>query len=377
MTEIPEDASPLPPATDSVAPVPLLASPTAHWGPVHLLAVLVVVAACWAAQELLVPILLGLFLALVANPLVTKLQSWRVPRWIAALVVVFGGLALAVTLGTQLVAPASEWLQRAPTALREVAPKLKGLVRQVDAANKAAASVVSAAGAAPAGKRAQAAALAESQPKPPNVWTVIRAAPKLLAIVGAVILLSYFFVVFGVGLQRQVISMLPFRQQKRLTREIMQTIESELSRYVFTITLINIVLGFAVAAALMAIGLEIGDALLWGAIAGLLNFAPYVGPVLGVVLLALVGVVAFDEPWRMILPPLSYMALQLLETQVITPIILGRRWSISPLVVLLWLLFCGWLWAIPGVLLAVPILVCFKIVTDRVEGLQGWSKVIE
>ena len=78
-------------------------------------------------------------------------------------------------------------------------------------------------------------------------------------------------------------------------------------------------------------------------------------------------------PW----PPLIYLGLQLLETQVVTPIILGKRWSISPLVVLLWLLFCGWLWGIPGVLLAVPILVCFKIVTERVEGLQGWAKVIE
>ena len=79
----------------------------------------------------------------------------------------------------------------------------------------------------------------------------------------------------------------------------------------------------------------------------------------------------------MLLPPLCYLGLQMLETQVFTPIVLGRRWAISPLVILLWLLFCGWLWSIPGVLLAVPILVCFKIVTERVEGLQGWSKVIE
>ena len=111
--------------------------------------------------------------------------------------------------------------------------------------------------------------------------------------------------------------------------------------------------------------------------AGLLNFAPYVGPVIGVSMLTVVGVVGFDQPVRMLLPPLVYLALQLLETQVVTPIILGKRWSISPLVVLLWLLFCGWLWDIAGVLLAVPILVCFKIVTERVEGLQGWAKVIE
>ena len=364
--------------TDAPAPVPLLVSPTAHWGPVHLLALVVFVAGCWAGKELLVPILLALFLSLVANPVVWKLQQLRMPRWLAGMFVVFGGLALALTLMTQLATPAGDWLQRAPTALREVAPKLRGLVKQVNEANKAAASVVSAAGAAPSSSsRAQAAALAQAQPKAPNLWSLLRGAPKIIAVIGAVILLSYFFVVFGVDLQRRAIALLPDRHQKRLTAEILGTIEHELSRYVLTISTINFVLACCVAAALAAIGLPLGDALLWGALGGLLNFAPYVGPVIGVSMLTVVGVVAFDEPVRMLMPPLAYLALQLLETQVVTPIILGVRWSISPLVVLLWLLFCGWLWDIAGVLLAVPMLVCFKIVTERVEGLQGWAKVIE
>jgi predicted PurR-regulated permease PerM len=292
--------------------------------------------------------------------------------------VVFGGLALAITLTTQLATPAGDWLQRAPTALREVAPKVRGLVRKVNEANKAAASVVSAASATPAGTpRAQAAALAQGQPTPPNVWSLLRGAPRVFAIIGAVILLSYFFAVFGVDLQRRAIAMLPDRHKKRLTAEILETIEVEVSRYVLTISIINFVLGCLVATALVVLGLPLGDAILWGALCGLFNFAPYVGPVIGVSMLTVVGVVGFDEPWRMLMPPLIYLGLQLLETQVVTPIILGKRWLISPLVVLLWLLFCGWLWGIPGVLLAVPILVCFKIVTERVEGLQGWAKVIE
>jgi predicted PurR-regulated permease PerM len=367
VAEAPEDAA-----------APAIASPTAHWGPVHLLALLVFVAGCWAGKELLVPILLALFLSLIANPLVWKLQQLHMPRWLAGMFVVFGGFALALTLMTQLATPAGAWLQRAPTALREVAPKLRGLVKQVNEANKAAASVVSAAGASPStSSRAQAAALAQGQPKAPNLWSLLRGAPRLLAVIGAVILLSYFFVVFGVDLQRRAIALLPDRHQKRLTADILDTIELELSRYVLTISTINFVLGCLVAAGLAAVGLPLGDALLWGALGGLLNFAPYVGPVIGVSMLTVVGVVGFDEPWRMLMPPLIYLGLQLLETQVVTPIILGKRWLISPLVVLLWLLFCGWLWGIPGVLLAVPILVCFKIVTERVEGLQGWAKVIE
>ena len=370
MDELPVTPAPLDPAEPSS-----VASPTANWGSVHLLALLVFIGGCWAGRELLVPILLGLFLSLVANPLVSRLQKLKIPRWIAAFFVVFGGVALALTLASQLVAPASDWVQRAPQELRQVAPKLKGLVRKVNEANKAAASIVSAAGAGTPGTKA--APSTQDQPTPPNVWTFIRATPRLLALFGAVILLSYFFVVYGVTLQKQAITLLPDRQKKRLTANILQTIEIELSRYVLTITIINAVLALLVTLALLWRGLDLGDALLWGALSGLLNYAPYVGPVIGVVTLALVGVVAFDQPSRMLLPPLIYLGLQMLETEVVTPIILGRRWQISPLVVLLWLLFCGWLWNIPGVLLAVPMLVCFKIVAERIDGLKGWAKAIQ
>ena len=367
-------------ADPASASVPPPRFPAADWRAVHLLALLVAVAACWAARELVVPVLLALFLALVANPLVTRLERIHVPRWIGAFFVVIGGVALAVTIVSQAVAPATEWMQRAPRELRDVAPTLKALSRKVDDANKAAASLVSATGATAqtaAQRRAVAAATEASRPRPPNLWTLIRAAPKVLAVAGAVILLAYFFVVYGVRLQQRAVGMLSGRRKKRLTAEIMQTVEVELSRYVLTITLINATLGALITTALWALGLEPGDALLWGSIGALLNYAPYVGPVVGVVLFSLVGVVAFDEPMQMLAPPMLYLGLQLLESEVFTPIILGRRWAISPLVVLLWLLFCGWLWGIAGVLLAVPILVCFKIVAERVPDMDGWAAVIE
>lgn len=342
----------------------------------HLLALIVVVAAAWAGRDLIVPVLLGLFLALIANPLVTRLGQWHVPRWIGAFFVVFGGVILAIALASQLVAPASEWFQKAPKELRQIAPKLKAITKQVDAANKAAQSLATAAGTAPS-KKEREAALAQDKPKPPNLWTLIRAAPRMLALFGAVILLAYFFVVYGVGLQRNFIAKLPDRQRKRLTAGIMQALEMEISRYVLTITIINAILGLCLTAALWALGLDIGDALLWGAIAALLNYAPYVGSTIGVITFALVGVVAFDSPMKMLAPPAIYLGLQLLESEVITPMIVGQRWSISPLIILLWLLFCGWLWGIAGVLLAVPMLVCFKIVAQRVPGMEGWSAVIE
>ncbi len=355
---------------------PVSTAPMAQWGRLHFVAALAVIGAFWMARELLVPICVALFIGLVANPAVTRLRRWHVPRWIGGLVVVFGGVVLAVALASQLLAPATEWMQRAPQALRQVAPKVRGLVRQVDAANKAAESIVSASGGAAAPPHS-AAQPEDGKPTPPSLWGMIRAAPRMLAWFGAVILLGYFFVVFGVDLQYRAIAQLPLRQQKKLTHEILRTIEFELSRYVMTITLINAGLALVLSLAFWLLGLDPMDALLWGAIGGLLNFAPYVGTVIGVSAMALVGVIAFDDPAKMLLPALCYLGLQLFESEVITPIILGKRWRISPLVLLLWLLFCGWLWGIPGVLLAVPMLVSFKIVAERVDGLKGWSKAIE
>ena len=100
------------------------------------------------------------------------------------------------------------------------------------------------------------------------------------------------------------------------------------------------------------------EALLWGTVVAVLNFAPYVGPLIGVILMLLVGFVTYKEPWLSVLPALVFLGLHTLEGQIITPIVLGRRMALSPLVLILALMLFGWLWGIIGLLLAVPLLVC-------------------
>lgn len=346
-----------------------------YQGPVRLIAVVVSLAACWLASDLLIPVMLAMLLALLANPLVSRLCRLWIPRWLGAGVVVIGGLVLSVWLGGMLVGPAAEWVKQAPTELRELAPKLKKLVRQVDQANKAAASIVTAAGAAPA--TTAAAVAPDEKPKTLNLWGMISQAPRVLAGVLAVVLLAYFFLVFGHGLQRQAIDRLPQLEHQELTVGILKTIESDLSRYVLTISFINIVLGLLLTGALVWLGIDLGDALLWGSLAALLNFVPYVGPLSGVVLLAVVGIVAFDSPGQMIVPPALYLLLHVAESQFLTPIILGRRMAISPLVMLLWLMLWGFLWGVAGLLLAVPMLASIKIVAERIERFQPWARLIE
>jgi predicted PurR-regulated permease PerM len=371
---VPIGVEPSTPETpDAPLEVVIEAEPPPYRAPVRLIALIVSLAACWLASALLIPVMLAMLLALLANPMVTRLRKVWIPRWLGSLLVVVGGLVMAVWLSSLLIGPAADWVKQAPTELRQLAPKIKKLTRQVEQANKAAASIVRAAGATPA----PASASAEDKPKAPNLWSLVSAAPRMLASLLAVVLLAYFFLVYGQDLQRQAIARLPADRHKRITVEILKRIETDLSTYVLTISVINVCLGTILTGALYWLGIDIEDALLWGTLAALLNFVPYVGPLTGVALLAVVGVVAFDQPGRMLIPPALYLALHVTESQIVTPIVLGRRMAISPLVMLLWLMLWGFLWGVAGLLLAVPMLASIKIVAERVPGWEPWARLIE
>jgi predicted PurR-regulated permease PerM len=117
--------------------------------------------------------------------------------------------------------------------------------------------------------------------------------------------------------------------------------------------------------------------MLWGSLAGLLNFVPFAGPLTVALLLAVVGVVSFNDIGHMLAAPVVFLGIHLVESQLVTPIILGHRMSLSPLVVLLWLLLWAWLWGVAGLLLAMPMLVSARIICNRVDGLQAWATLIE
>jgi len=373
--EVPEAVAPLPTAQPApvVVPVPAEDEPPSYRAPVRLIALIVSLGACWLASGLLIPVMLAMLIALLCNPLVARLRKLWIPRWIGSLLVVVGGLVLSVWLSSLLIGPAADWVKQAPTELRQLAPKFKQITRKVEQANKAAASIVRAAGATPAPPSTA----VEDKPTPPNLWSLVSAAPRVLASVLAVVLLAYFFLVYGQDLQRQAIARLPRAKHQEITVEILKRIEADLSHYVLTISLINVCLGAVLAGALYWLGLGIGDALLWGTLAALLNYVPYVGPLSGVALLALVGVVAFDQPGHMLIPPALYLALHVTESQIVSPIVLGRRMAISPLVLLLWLMLWGFLWGVAGLLLAVPMLASMKIVAERVPGWEPWARLIE
>jgi len=335
------------------------------------LATLAVAYTLWATQELLLPVLLAMFFALIGNPIIRTLEKIHIPRFVGALAVLSTGLACAVLLGSLMAEPAGKLMREVPQELREIAPKLRAVVKPVQDAKKGAESIARVAG----GEDVNAVRLVRTEVNDP--FRSLTTTPRMIASVLAVVLLTLFFMIYGANLQRRVLALLPGRQQKKLTMDILQSIEREMSRYVLTITIINTLLGLAFAGVLVWLGLAVPEALMWGTLAALLNYAPYVGPLIGIMAMLLMGFVHFDTPLEALLPSGIYLLLHTLEGQFVTPILLGRRMALSPLVLILGLMVFGWLWGIIGLLLAVPLLACTKVILERVDGLGPWARLLE
>jgi len=354
-------------ASPSPAPTPRPRSSTAA----IVLATLAVAYTLWATQELLLPVLLAMFFALIGNPIIRTLEKIRIPRFLGALAVLSSGLACALLLGSLMAEPAGTLVRQLPRELREIAPKLREVVKPVQDAKKGAENIARVAG----GEDANTVRLVRTEVNDP--FRALTATPRMIASVLAVVLLTLFFMIYGANLQRRVLALLPGRQQKKLTVDILQSIEREMSRYVLTITIINALLGLAFAGVLVWLELAIPEALMWGTLAALLNYAPYVGPLIGIMAMLLMGFVHFDTPLEALLPAGIYLLLHTIEGQFVTPILLGRRMALSPLVLILGLMVFGWLWGIIGLLLAVPLLACTKVVLERVDGLEPWARLLE
>ena len=196
----------------------------------------------------------------------------------------------------------------------------------------------------------------------------------LLVGIGETLVLVYLLLASGDLFLQKLVRVMPTLSDKKRAVEVSHEIQQNISNYLFSVSLINIGLGIVVSAGLYFMGVP--DAAMWGMLVAVLNFVPYFGPVTGVVLLAAVGLLTFDTLWQGLLPPAWYLLLHLLEANLITPVLLGRRFTLNPVVIFVSLIFWMWLWGVPGALLSVPILVSIKVVCDRVPAMMPVSQLL-
>lgn len=318
-------------------------------------------------RALVIPLVLAAFIGLALNPIVAWGARYRMPRWLMASVLMLGMLVGIGTGMSLLAQPAIGWFHGAPAAIKSFVPKLQRMTKPLEAANRATQTLVNGTAAA-------------HTPAPPasamtiTAWDVVSTAPKVLAAILSVVLLVFFFLIYGDTMLRRLVEISPNFATKRHAVSIVRNIQTEISRYLLTALVINASLGALTAAMLYLF--HVPDPLLWGSVAMFANFIPYVGAAFTTIVLAMVGMLyANDANLHVFLPALTFAGITAVEGNLITPMIQGHSMRLSPIAILLWLLVWGWLWGIPGALLAVPILTCTKLIAERVRG-WGWFALI-
>jgi predicted PurR-regulated permease PerM len=357
MLPAPEDAAPI---VATVSDAGVLDS-----GCRRLLGVIVaflVVYTCVLAEVVLVPILVAILIGLVFAPAVRLLEHWHIPRVIGSLFAIAFAVTSVGMVFASLAPSAREWAARAPRAMAHLESSLRDLRRPLQAASKASEELGKLAGMASAHGRQV------IDTTPSMITQAISAAPGLIAELVVTIFLAFLFLLHGDDLLRKFVTLAPHLRAKRDLVAATRQAQHDLSLYMITITLINAGLGLATAAALYLLGVP--DPLLWGGIAALLNYAPFIGPLVTALLLAFAGFAEFASPLQALAAPAVFLGVHLVEGQIITPHLVGRRLALDPVVVLLALVVLGWAWGAAGLLIAVPLLSCAKIIAERVPEAQ-------
>lgn len=330
---------------------------------------LAVLAACSVAQAIIVPVVMAIFLKLLLQPLIRLLARWRVPRPLAALAGLFLLATALLGLGVALSVPAASWGKTIQDGFPRLEQRLKPLQGPISGLQELLTKAQQAAGGA--GKNPQPIAI-ERIGVLDLVFSGTRAALEGLITTGIVL---FFMMLQGDTFLRRGIEILPNFEHKRRVVEISQQVESDISTYLFTIIGMNAMVGLAVGVAMWLCGM--GDPVLFGALAFILNFVPILGPLTGIALFVVAGFMRFDAIGPALLPGAVYLAIHVLEGELVTPSLLARRFTLNPVAVILSLVFWYWIWGVPGAVLAMPMLAITKIICDRIRPLKAFGHFLE
>lgn len=317
----------------------------------------------FVGRAFFIPLLLAVFLNFLLSPVVRALRRIRVPAPLGSAVLLIALLGI-VTFGLyNLSGPASDWIENAPERLQQAEYKLRGIQQSIEKVEEATKEIDKIAD----GENGEASQRVDVEQTTLSESLMSQTRQMLVGIVVTGFLL-YFLLASQDLFLRKLVRVLPQFRQKRNTVRIVRRTEQDLSHYLATVTLINICLGGSVSLAFYLLGMP--NPLLWGVMAALLNFIPYIGGLVGIAITTLVAIVSFDSVGQALLIPLAYLGLNTLESYVLTPFVMGRRLVLNPVAVFISIIFWGWILGIAGAILAVPILVALKIICDNVDALS-------
>lgn len=336
----------------------------------RLLAGLLIIAgvgAVYFGRDFLLPAVFAIFIAITLRPMVRELSRRGIPAWATTAAIVLLGALFATVAIFAFAGALMQWVEDAPRLQREFLSKIASLRYSFESLINIGETIQDAA--APDGDGdVQEVVVKESML--PAIVSLIAGYPlNVIFVASGAIVIAVFLMASGDLFYEKLIRILPSFADKKAALRIVLDVEREVSAYLIAITLINAGLAIAVGLAFWAIGLPTPH--LWALFAFILNYIPYLGPITGLILSGIIGVVVFDNWAQGVLAPLVYGLLIGLETQIITPMVLSRRMQINAVMILLALAFWAWAWGIAGIVVAVPILVTFRVLCSHIEALSA------
>jgi predicted PurR-regulated permease PerM len=318
----------------------------------------------YLSSTVAIPLVLACVFNLVLTPVVLALARVRIPPPVGAGLVVFAVLLVLGIGALTLAQPASEWLRRLPNVIDQLADRLHFVQVPAQQLKEAEEALTNLGAAAP-----DTATQVVVMPRTTTLRELLLNETSRFAIGAATTLaLLYFMLAMGDKFLRHLVAALPDFRTKKQAVEIAHQLQSDMSHYLLTVSVINVAFGAIVAAAMFAAGMP--NALLWGVMAGILNYVPFLGHTVSAIIITVVALLSFPEIGTALIPPGLFIVIAALEGNVITPMILARRLTLNPVAVVAALLIWGWMWGIVGMLLAVPLLVVAKIACDKIEPLH-------
>ena len=314
------------------------------------LAVLAVAAALYFAREPLIPVVTAFVVGVMLSPAARALEERRVPRLLTAALIATGAALVIVGVAALIASPMADLAGR----ISHIGPKLQVFRGLMESWRRFELSI---------GINPSAAQLALPLPNLEWVPTTLGfLTPPLTGFVYFLIVLLLFISSWP-DLRRALVMTFASRNSRLTVLRILNEMEASLAKYLLTVTCINFCVGAVAGAIAYLTGLPFPFGL--GALAATLNFIPIVGPILMIVVLALVGIVTAPTLGAGVLPAVLFMLAVFAEGQFITPTIIGRRLEINNLAVILSLLFWTWMWGPMGAFLSSPLLIVALIVTEQ------------
>src|SRR3954470_25040171 len=333
--------------------------------------ILAVLYTIYFTRAVLLPLVLALMLSYLLRPVIRALAKLKISPPLGAALVLISLIGVAAYGVSMLAAPVSGWIEKAPFSVQQVQRKLLPLRQPMEKVAQASGEIEKlATTTAPTGKQP---AAVEIRRHPISDTLMVRT-PEFVVSAVLVLILLYFLLAYDGVFLGKLIKLLPTLSDKKRAVCIASEIEGQVSRYLFTQTLINAGLGLAVGLTVGALGLR--NPIMWGAMVAVLNFVPYLGALTGIVCITLGAILSFDSLGYALIFPGVYLAFATLEGNFVTPWVMGRSLTLNPVMILLSLTFWGWIWGIPGIILAVPILAAFKIFCAHIKPMDPLAEFL-